>query len=158
MSAGDLDQVQAIDQLSFSLPWPASAFRYELMDNPNSLLWVAESANPYPRILGMVVIWLILDEAHIATIAVHPDYRGHGIGARLLLIALLEAIQNGASTATLEVRNGNFNAQELYRRFRFEIAGRRPRYYRDNNEDALLMTVDLNRPYMEWLERGGWEG
>lgn len=162
MLTGDLDQVQSIDQLSFSLPWPASAFRYELLENPHSLLWVAESTNPQPRILGLVVTWLILDEAHIATLAVHPDYRRHGIGARLLLVALVEAIQKGAKVATLEVRAENFGAQELYRRFRFEVVGRRPRYYRDNNEDAILMTVDLNHPihgsetYLEWLRRGGW--
>lgn len=162
MRVEDIDQVHALDRLSFTLPWPASAFRYELMENPHSLLWVVETGYPGPQIVGMAVTWIILDEAHIASIAVHPDYRRHGIGAWLLLISLRDAIKNGVSSATLEVRAGNLAAQRLYRRFRFEEVGRRPRYYRDNDEDAILMTVQVTRPvgqretYLEWLERGGW--
>ena len=162
MRIEDLEQVHALDRLSFTLPWPESAFRYELLDNPHSLLWVAEAGGPEARIIGVVVVWLILDEAHIATIAVHPDHRHKGIGARLLATALKNAILNGSLTATLEVRSQNASAQSLYRQFHFEIVGRRPRYYRDNNEDALLMTVDLTRPAesggidLEWLARAGW--
>jgi ribosomal-protein-alanine N-acetyltransferase len=87
-----------------------------------------------------------------------------GIAARLMGISLLEAIQSEALTATLEVRANNTAAQALYHRFRFEVVGRRPRYYRDNQEDAILMTVDLKRTlesgeaYRDWLEREGWEG
>jgi ribosomal-protein-alanine N-acetyltransferase len=162
MRIEDLDQVHAIDLVSFSLPWPLSAFRYELLDNPHSILWVAETTSPERWVVGVVVVWMILDEAHIANIAVHPDYRRKGIGARLLAVALTKAVQKGMHTATLEVRARNINAQSLYRRFGFLEVGRRLRYYRDNNEDALLMTVDLTRPreggesYQEWLERGGW--
>ena len=158
----DLDQVHAIDLVSFSLPWPASAFRYELLDNPHSTLWVAETTSPDHWVVGLVVVWMILDEAHIANIAVHPDFRRMGIGARLMAVALKEAIQKGLHMATLEVRAQNISAQSLYRRFGFLEVGRRLRYYRDNNEDALLMTVDLTEPreggetYLEWLERGGW--
>lgn len=162
MRMEDLEQVRVLDRLSFTLPWPESAFRYELLENPHSLLWVAEASGPEARIAGVVVVWLILDEAHIATIAVHPDNRRKGIGARLLAEALKGAILNGSLNATLEVRAQNAGAQSLYRRFHFEIVGRRPRYYRDNNEDALLMTVDLTRPAesggidLEWLARAGW--
>jgi ribosomal-protein-alanine N-acetyltransferase len=142
--------------MSFSMPWPVSAYNYELNENPLSLLWVAETGSPDHdrRIVGLVVIWLILDEAHIATIAVHPDYRGQGIARRLVRVALKEAILKGMGEATLEVRANNLAAQNLYRRFGFEIVGQRPRYYRDNNEDAIIMTVsNLGQAYLDWLEK-----
>ena len=159
MQADDLEQVQAIDELSFSMPWPASAFRYELYENPMSLLWVAEVATPSKKqkIAGFIVLWMIMDEAHIATLAVHPDYRELGIARRLLVTALAEAIHRGLRLATLEVRANNTVAQKLYRRFRFKVVGSRPRYYRVNNEDALIMTVDgLDQNYLDWLESGDW--
>ena len=160
MRLDDIDQVILIDRLSFSLPWPASAFRHELVNNPTSLLWVAEQDSPEgsPRVVGAVVVWMILDEAHIATLAVHPDYRRQGISQQLLVIVLRQAIERGAALATLEVRANNLAAQALYKKFRFEIVGRRPRYYQDNYEDALIMTIDFNQrissklSYPEWLE------
>jgi ribosomal-protein-alanine N-acetyltransferase len=101
----------------------------------------------------MIVVWRILDEAHVATIAVDPEYRGRGIGRRLLVQGLKSAIQNGSRIATLEVRASNITAQNLYRSFSFEVVGRRQRYYRDNNEDALIMTVsNLGEEYLRWLE------
>ncbi len=157
MALADIPQVLAVDRISFTLPWSESAYRFELNENELSWLWVAEEepAEGTRRITGIIVLWLIVDEAHIATIAVHPDYRGRGIGRALLVEALVKAIQQGASTATLEVRESNLAAQHLYRRFGFEVVGRRPRYYRDNQEDALIMTVSrLDEPYLRWLESG----
>lgn len=150
----DLDQVHAIDQISFSLPWPASSFRHELDENPASLLWVVEDRQPGgARIAGYIVIWLVVDEAHIATIAIHPDYRGRGISRKLMAAALREAVGRGARLATLEVRLSNQAAQAVYRRFRFEVVGARPRYYRDNFEDALIMTAQpLDEDYLAWLD------
>ncbi len=94
-------------------------------------------------VVGMIVVWMVLDEAHIATLAVDPQYRGLGVASRLLETSLQAAMQRNASQATLEVRAGNQAALALYRRFGFEVVGRRPRYYKDNNEDALIMTRDL---------------
>lgn len=143
MRLTDLKQVTAIDHLSFSMPWPEHAYRFELTGNPASLLWVAEADSPGEEksVRGMIVVWLILDEAHIATIAVHPDFREKGIGKKLLAVALQESIQRGAREVTLEVRASNKVAQDFYLKFGFKVIGRRPRYYRDNNEDAVLMTV-----------------
>lgn len=160
MQLADLPQVQWIDQVSFSLPWPASAYRYELEQNLNSRCWVAEIETQKPddkesckTVVGMMVVWLILDEAHIATLAVHPGYRQLGIARRLLVAGLLDAIRRGAVAATLEVRASNWVAQKLYRRFHFEVVGRRVRYYKDNNEDGLIMTVSpLDASYEAWLE------
>ncbi|MBN1147711.1 MAG: ribosomal protein S18-alanine N-acetyltransferase [Anaerolineales bacterium] len=148
MQPEDLEQVLAIDRVSFSMPWPASAYKYELNENPLSLLWVAET-NPLigeGQIVGMIVVWLIVDEAHIATIAVRPEYRGQGIARSLLTTALRTTLRQGYHKATLEVRANNIAAQRLYRSFGFEIVGHRPRYYRDNNEDAIIMTASKLNP------------
>lgn len=143
MRVEDLATVYQIDCLSFSLPWPANAFRYELMENQNSRLWVAEltSADEVGVVVGAIVVWLVVDEAHIATLAVHPDYRRRGIATQLLKTALQESARLGMRSATLEVRAGNLAAQALYQRFGFEVVGRRRAYYQDNHEDALIMTL-----------------
>jgi len=144
MRKDDLDSVMVIDRLSFSMPWPESAYRYDLFDNPGALLWIAEeySSSIGSKVVGMIDVWLILDEAHIATLAVHPDSRGRGIAASLLEEGLIEAVKRGARKAMLEVRASNQIAQSLYKNYGFEVVNRRRRYYRDNNEDALLMNLD----------------
>jgi ribosomal-protein-alanine N-acetyltransferase len=142
MTLEDVPTVHAIDTLSFSLPWPESSFRFELTGNPVSRSWVAESGG---GIAAMLVLWLIIDEAHIATIATHPDFRRQGIGERLMMAGLLSARAEGAAHAFLEVRAGNSNAMSLYKKYGFIVAGVRPSYYKDNNEDAILMNLeDLN--------------
>jgi len=112
MTLTDLEQVIAIDQASFSLPWPERSFRFELTDNTASRSWVAEL---HGRIVGMVVLWLLVDEAHIATFATHPDFRQRGIGKRLLVHALAAVRAEGAHRSFLEVRAANTLAQEMYR-------------------------------------------
>ena len=152
MRVDDLPQVQAIDEISFSSPWPKNAYRYELLDNPNGHCWVAEVDD---KIVGLIVCWLILDEMHIATLAVHPDKRGQGISKNLIQTSMLSLIPKGAVSATLEVRAGNLIAQNLYRYFGFKEAGLRARYYQDSHEDALIMTVEsLDEDYLTWLDSG----
>ncbi len=154
MKVDDLEQVHQIDILSFSLPWPPSSFRFELLENPAARCWVAEVELPDKtrQVTGMVVTWLVVDEAHIATIAVHPGYRSKGLGRRLLREAMQDSISAGAKTATLEVRAHNEVAQNLYRDFGFDVVARRPHYYSDNGEDALLMKInDLDQEYLDWL-------
>ena len=139
MMLDDIEQVIAIDRVSFSLPWPERSFRFELTDNPASRCWVAEVDG---RLVGIIVAWLIVDEVHVATIATHPEFRRQGIAKRLLSHALRELRNEGAQSSFLEVRASNFAAQEMYRKFGYEKSGLRPRYYRDNDEDALLMTLE----------------
>ncbi|HMR99903.1 MAG TPA: ribosomal protein S18-alanine N-acetyltransferase [Anaerolineales bacterium] len=139
MTLEDLAQVIAIDQVSFSLPWPERSFRFEITDNPASRAWIAEEDG---KIVGMIVAWLLVDEAHIATIATHPEFRRRGVASKLLIHALEYMRSEGAVTSVLEVRESNAAAQEMYRKFGFEESGRRPRYYKDNSEDAILMTLE----------------
>ena len=142
MTLADLPAVLEIDRLSFALPWPERSYRFELSENPAAHLMVAESAGENHRaIVGYVGYWLIVDEAHISTIAVDPGLRGQGIGELLLSHALDGARNLGAEMATLEVRASNEAAINLYRKFGFQVVGRRAAYYRDNEEDALLMTL-----------------
>lgn len=143
MRAEDLQAVVAIDQASFSLPWPARSFQFELNENPNSRLWVAEvtDAAGQPAIAGLLVLWKILDEGHIATVAVSAAYRRLGVGRKLLATALLSAAQEGVTRSFLEVRASNTAAQTLYQRFGYIVEGVRRRYYKDNQEDALQMSL-----------------
>jgi [ribosomal protein S18]-alanine N-acetyltransferase len=142
MTLEDVPAVHEIDMLSFSLPWPERSFHFELTGNPVSRTWVAESSG---RIAAMLVLWLIVDEAHIATIATHPDFRRQGIGERLMIAALVSVRNEGAARAFLEVRAGNAAALAFYEKYGFVVAGLRPHYYKDNNEDAILMNLeDLN--------------
>jgi ribosomal-protein-alanine N-acetyltransferase len=140
MTHADLEQVIAIDQVSFSLPWPQRSFQYELDENFVSRCWVAEVDG---RIAAMMVGWMMIDEMHIATIAVHPDFRGHGIGKKILVHALCTARdKEGLVRAFLEVREHNETALNMYRSLGFVEDGRRKEYYKDNNEDAILMTLN----------------
>lgn len=141
MTLDDIEQVVAIDQASFSLPWPERSFRFEVTDNPASRAWVAEADG---KIIGMIVAWLFVDEAHIATIATHPDFRRQGIANKLLIHTLQVVLSEGAKSSFLEVRASNIAAQEMYRKLGFEESGRRPRYYKDNGEDAILMSTNLS--------------
>ena len=107
------------------------------------------------ELVGFLVCWLVIDEAHLATIAVHPKFRGQGISKALVITGLCDLISKGASMATLEVRAGNIVAQRLYRHFGFEEVGLRKGYYQDTHEDALLMTVELiDSDYRVWLNSG----
>lgn len=92
--------------------------------------------------VGFAGMWIYVDEAHIATLATHPNWRGRGIGEALLIDLIREAQRRHALSATLEVRLSNHIAQNLYRKYGLEEAGRRKSYYQDNREDALIMTVN----------------
>lgn len=144
MELDDLPAVIELDQRSFSLPWPLSSFRFELESNTVSRCWVAEidRADSPPLLVAMIVIWLIVDEAHIATLAVHPDYRRQKIAQRLLAYTLIDAYHAGAVRSLLEVRRGNEAAISMYKRFGYRETGIRKKYYKDNSEDAVLMDLD----------------
>jgi ribosomal-protein-alanine N-acetyltransferase len=146
MAVGDLDAVQDIERRSFRTPWPAHAYRTELQTNRLAQYLVARIDD---RVVGYGGMWVIVDEAHITTFAVDPDWRRQGIGERLLLALLDLAGGRNAREATLEVRLSNLPARRLYEKYGFRPVGLRPRYYSDDNEDALIMTTDtLTGPAM----------
>jgi ribosomal-protein-alanine N-acetyltransferase len=98
-------------------------------------------------IIGFAGLWLMVDEAHITTIAMHPDFRRAGLGEFLLVNLIDIAYSIGAKWVTLEVRVSNYTAQNLYRKYGFREAGIRHRYYSDNQEDAIIMWTDeINSP------------
>lgn len=139
MRAGDLDAISAIERASFDSPWPPDAYRSELETNRLAQYLVVRVAAEIVAYGGM---WLMVDEAHVITFAVHPAWRRQQIGGRLLLAMLDIALDAGAREATLEVRLSNLPARRLYETFGFRPVGLRPRYYNDNGEDALIMTTD----------------
>jgi ribosomal-protein-alanine N-acetyltransferase len=153
MRSSDIAEVHEIERLSFSTPWPAYAFEQELRGNRLARYVVARTPMlGRERVLGFAGVWLMGDEAHITTFGVHPEWRRQGVGSQLMLRLLELSLELRALRMTLEVRVGNVAAQELYRRFGFEIAGTRPRYYTDDGEDAFVMTTpDLARPAMQAL-------
>jgi ribosomal-protein-alanine N-acetyltransferase len=152
MGFADLNAVAELDQKAFSLPWPKRAFENELT-NPMAKNWVVDlhREKDAPLIASMIV-WLILDEVHIATIALEPAYRQHGIGKVLLAHALLQAYEEGARSSLLEVRRSNEAALALYRSAGYIEVGVRKKYYSDNKEDALLMNLEeINPAYCQTI-------
>jgi ribosomal-protein-alanine N-acetyltransferase len=142
MRVSDLAAVHAIEQASFDSPWPADAYRSELETNRLAQYLVVRAGDEVAAYGGM---WLMVDEAHVITFAVHPAWRRQHVGERLLLAMLDIAVDAGAHEATLEVRLSNLPARRLYEKFGFRPVGLRPRYYSDNGEDALIMTTDQLR-------------
>jgi ribosomal-protein-alanine N-acetyltransferase len=142
MTLDDIADVHDIERASFPVPWPTYAFRQELETNRLAHYLVVRAGDLTVAYAG---VWLMVDEAHITTFAVLPEWRRRGIGARLMLAVLRLSVELKASVATLEVRLSNVAARMLYQRFGFRPVGVRPRYYSDNGEDALIMTTDLLR-------------
>ncbi|WP_338031985.1 ribosomal protein S18-alanine N-acetyltransferase [Dehalobacterium formicoaceticum] len=142
----DLEQVIKIEQCSFPTPWSKQAFISEIYDNSLSYYCVGKLDGQVITYGGM---WIIIDEAHVTNIAVHPDYRGRKIGENLLLHLIVQGIMRGALRMTLEVRPSNLSAQKLYQRMGFEAAGLRRGYYTDTKEDAIIMWKTLVEKFTE---------
>jgi len=166
MALTDVPAVADLEKLIFTLPWSAHAFDYELRFNTMAhFLVVRQRGNPIgarsegrnspqsgrqgpqgrtePQpVLGYGGFWFIVDEAHICTLAIHPHWRGRGLGELLLVHLIDRGNKVGAAVATLEVRASNVAAQRLYEKCGFVRVGLRTGYYSDNHEDALIMTTD----------------
>ena len=146
---GDLDAIVAIERTSFSDPWPRGAFLSLIRrDDAHVLVAVPDAPGPAgaPPLLGYAIAWFIVGEGEVGNVAVHPDARGLGIGARLLDEALAEARRREAEVVFLEVRESNDAARRLYESRGFVEVGRRRRYYRRPDEDALVMRWDRGSP------------
>jgi len=132
----DIPRVVEIERESFRTPWPRDAYVHELTENRLAAYLVARAEG---EIVGYAGMWVILDEAHVTTIAVDPAFRGQHIGERLLLALIDSALKRGARWMTLEVRKSNATAQTLYKKYDFREIGVRKGYYSDNREDAIVM-------------------
>jgi [ribosomal protein S18]-alanine N-acetyltransferase len=138
MTVPDLPAVHEIERASFTTPWPAHAYRTELETNRLATYIVLRAAG---RVIAFAGMWLMVDEAHVTTFAVHPAWRRRHIGERLLIALFDIAHARQAHEATLEVRLSNLPARRLYEKYGFRPVGIRPHYYTDDNEDALIMTT-----------------
>lgn len=138
MTEEEIDNLLEIERASFPSPWSKKLFLNELA-NPNSHIVLAKDETD--TILGFSCFWIVLDEAHILNIAVHPGYRRQGIAKRLLDYVMEFSIDEGVRCFVLEVRNRNKAAIEFYKGFGFREVGLRKGYYADTGEDAILMEL-----------------
>lgn len=138
----DLDAVMEIERLGFSTPWVREAFVDELARPWARLEVLRHQASR--QVVAFCNYWLVADELHILNIAVHPSERRRGHASRLLAHIVSEARRASFRLLMLEVRVSNQAAQSLYRKFGFREIGRRPKYYADTGEDALLMDLELS--------------
>jgi ribosomal-protein-alanine N-acetyltransferase len=137
----DLDQVMAIEQASFTMPWSRNLFLSEFRNKPISLMLAAHSLEEGRELVGYIVCWVFVDEVHILNLATKPPFRRHGIARQLVLAALGTAYEWGARRAFLEVRESNKAALKLYTDLGFERTQVRVEYYDLPVEDAIVMML-----------------
>ncbi len=140
MQIEDIPKVCELEKLCFTLPWSYQSFHTELTQNLFAKYLVIEMDD---RIISYGGMWIIVDEAHVTNVAVHPNYRGRKLG-ELMMLQMMELARGlHAVRITLEVRPSNTVARALYQKLGFVDTGVRPGYYTDNNEDAIIMWTDL---------------
>lgn len=135
MTKKDLNCIAQMEELCFAAPWSKSALESEL-NNPSSHYSILEADG---TIVGYAGMWVVLDEAYVTNVAVHPDHRRKGYGKVIMIDLMKKAMEKGALAMTLEVRKSNVNAQALYYKLGFVNEGMRKGFYLDNNEDALIL-------------------
>ncbi|MGI6296695.1 MAG: ribosomal protein S18-alanine N-acetyltransferase [Armatimonadota bacterium] len=138
MQPEDVPSVMVIERECFTAPWRESSYLTELSNR--SAYYVVACVDD--EIVGYAGQWVIMDEAHITTLGVAKQYRGRAIGEQLLIAMLEEAVRQNAKRATLEVRDSNIIAQNLYHKYGFQTVAIRRGYYTDNHEDAQVMWVE----------------
>ena len=134
--SSDLDDIYELDMQTFAMPWSKEALSYDILENDNAFVIVAEYEGEFA---GYADIWTVLDEADLNSIAVRVDFRRKGIGDAIMLAMIEMLSANGVATINLEVRVCNMPAIKLYKKYGFNECGVRPGYYLDNGEDALIM-------------------
>lgn len=139
LAAAHLRDVLAIEKEAYPEPWSEGMFREEI-HHPRSYFVVVMLDD---NLIGYGGYWPLLDEAHITSVTIKDEYRGLGHGRMLLAHLLQHALDEELAAATLEVRESNERARNLYESFGFAITGRRRRYYPKTDEDALIMSKQL---------------
>ena len=149
MNKGDLDQVIAIEQASFTMPWSRNLFLSEFRNQKVSLMLVARPREDVSTVIGYIVCWAVADELHILDLATELFSRRTGIARKLVLAAIKRGKERGALRAFLEVRASNTAALALYEGLGFSRSVVRTGYYDMPVEDAVVMS--LERDAMESL-------
>ncbi len=139
MTRRHLSQILEIEQLCFSETWHEVDF-LRLIDLPDALCLVALKAG---RVIGYSCLWVVIESSELGNLAVHPQFQGQGVGARLLERNLAICRKRGVITVFLEVRASNIRAITLYEHHGFSRVGLRRRYYSKPTEDAVIMRRDL---------------
>jgi len=135
----ELDQVLELDSLCFGGLWSLDGYKREIASPNSCLLILTINIKESEKVIGLGCFWSILEEAHLTILAIHPDFQGKSLG-KLLLTKLLEKEEKkGLERATLEVGENNKKALNLYKQFGFVEAGRRKKYYKKTDEDALIL-------------------
>jgi ribosomal-protein-alanine N-acetyltransferase len=132
-----IDAIVGLESESFTNPWSRDTLVWELQNSDVTRVHVLRDETD--AIVAFSVCWIIFDELHINTLAVAPEFRRRGFGTALLQAVMAEAENEGAVKATLEVRASNTPALALYQRLGFRISARRPSYYTNPEEDALIL-------------------
>jgi ribosomal-protein-alanine N-acetyltransferase len=140
LTPADLDEIMAIEESSFTVPWSRNTFESLLARKDSDLLGARDSGG---ELIGYSVVWTIVDQAELGNVAVAPEGRGRGAGRALVVQALERARERGAKECFLEVRESNQVARTLYAHLGFVMIGRRRRYYNSPVEDALVMRLEL---------------
>jgi ribosomal-protein-alanine N-acetyltransferase len=135
----DMKSIWEIERLSFPSPWSLWCFLAELGNSKSTLLVAGPPPPQTWETWGYLIYWVVAEEMHIMNLAIHPRCRRQGIARALLTEGLRRARAQDVEVAWLEVRPSNQSAQALYESFGFDKVGVRPRYYADNQEDAVLM-------------------
>lgn len=139
MTTEHVAQIAELEKLCFSDPWSEASVSSEL-DNPLSVWFVAVEDG---TVLGYVGSQSVLDSADMMNIAVHPDHRRKGIAQKLIDKLCSALTEKGICHLMLEVRVSNAPAASLYEKLGFAVAGKRPGYYRNPREDALILRKEL---------------
>jgi ribosomal-protein-alanine N-acetyltransferase len=134
-----LERILEIENLSFPSPWSINAFKAEIR-NPSCHLWGLIQGEV---LIGYICFWMFDSEIQIVNIAVHPQNRRQKLGHYILTKTIETSLSKGIRHIWLEVRPSNLPAKKLYEKLGFKKVGRRPRYYTDTNEDAIIMSLDL---------------
>lgn len=142
MRPGDLDRVMAINSASFQHPWSADLIRRELFHEWSTIL-LAVDEGAAGEVLGFIVFWVVHDEVHVLNVAVAEEQRRRGVARALMGEAALRGRARGARLVTLEVRRSNAPALALYRALGYRDVAVRPRYYAEEDEDAIVMELAL---------------
>ena len=157
-----VSQIVALDRICLGGLWTAEGYLREI-DSPNSSLLVLNLSDLNENksnkiVVGMACLWSILEEAHITLLAIHPDHRQQGFASLLLLSLLDDAISRELEWATLEVNVNNLSAINLYKKFGFEVVGKRRGYYQSTGDDASILWLkklqqpDFKASLIQWQQ------